>query len=108
MDLEAISIDQPIDSSNMSIEVWIQLAQLIEKLQNIRVSSFCSDTMAYTASALSFMLENLNKPVILTGAQLLNGVRRTDAKENIITSIELAAQSNIPEVVCTLNISIER
>ena len=101
IELEAINIDQPIDSSNMSIEVWVQLAQLIEKnYKNYKgfVILHGSDTMAYTASALSFMLENLNKPVILTGAQLPIGVRRTDAKENIITSIELAAQSSIPEV----------
>ena len=101
IDLQAISIDHPIDSSNMSIEVWIQLAKLIKKNYK-KYKGFVilhgSDTMAYTASALSFMLENLNKPVILTGAQLPIGVRRTDAKENIITSIELAAQSNIPEV----------
>ena len=101
IDIKAISIDQPIDSSNMSKEVWVQLAQLIEKEYN-NYNGFVilhgSDTMAYTASALSFMLENLNKPVILTGAQLPIGVRRTDAKENIITSIEIAAQGSIPEV----------
>jgi L-asparaginase len=85
----------------MSKEVWVQLAKIIEKEYN-NYNGFVilhgSDTMAYTASALSFMLENLNKPVILTGAQLPIGVRRTDAKENIITSIEIAAQGNIPEV----------
>lgn len=101
IDLQAISIDHPIDSSNMSVATWVQIGQLIEKnYKNYKgfVILHGSDTMAYTASALSFMLENLNKPVILTGAQLPIGVRRTDAKENIITSIELAAQSNIPEV----------
>ena len=101
VDINAISIAQPIDSSNMSKEVWIQLAEIIEKEYN-NYNGFVilhgSDTMAYTASALSFMLENLNKPVILTGAQLPIGVRRTDAKENIITSIEIAAKGNIPEV----------
>ena len=101
IDINAISIAQPIDSSNMSKEIWIQLAEIIEKEYN-NYNGFVilhgSDTMAYTASALSFMLENLNKPVILTGAQLPIGVRRTDAKENIITSIEIAAQGNIPEV----------
>lgn len=101
IDINAISIAQPIDSSNMSKEVWINLAEIIEKEYN-NYNGFVilhgSDTMAYTASALSFMLENLNKPVILTGAQLPIGVRRTDAKENIITSIEIAAKSNIPEV----------
>ena len=101
IDINAVSIAQPIDSSNMSKEIWIQLAEIIEKEYN-NYNGFVilhgSDTMAYTASALSFMLENLNKPVILTGAQLPIGVRRTDAKENIITSIEIAAQGNIPEV----------
>jgi len=101
IDINTISIAQPIDSSNMTKEVWIQLVEIIEKEYknyNGFVILHGSDTMAYTASALSFMLENLNKPVILTGAQLPIGVRRTDAKENIITSIEIAAQSNIPEV----------
>ena len=101
IEINVISIAQPIDSSNMSKEVWIQLVKIIEKEFN-NYDGFVilhgSDTMAYTASALSFMLENLNKPVILTGAQLPIGVRRTDAKENIITSIEIAARSNIPEV----------
>ena len=101
IEINVISIAQPIDSSNMSKEVWIQLVEIIEKEFN-NFGGFVilhgSDTMAYTASALSFMLENLNKPVILTGAQLPIGVRRTDAKENIITSIEIAALSNIPEV----------
>lgn len=99
--ISAISIEQPIDSSNMSIDVWVQLAKLIQKEYdnyNGFVILHGSDTMAYTASALSFMLENLNKPVILTGAQLPIGVRRTDAKENIITSIEIAGQGSIPEV----------
>lgn len=101
IDIKAISIEQPIDSSNMSIDVWVQLAKLIQKEYdnyNGFVILHGSDTMAYTASALSFMLENLNKPVILTGAQLPIGVRRTDAKENIITSIEIAGQGSIPEV----------
>lgn len=101
IEISAISIEQPIDSSNMSIDVWVQLAKLIQKEYdnyNGFVILHGSDTMAYTASALSFMLENLNKPVILTGAQLPIGVRRTDAKENIITSIEIAGQGSIPEV----------
>ena len=100
IDINAISIAQLIDSSNMSKEVWMQLADIIEKEYN-NYNGFVilhgSDTMAYTwhqrlAYARKF------KPVILTGAQLLIGVRRTDAKENIITSIEIAAQGNIPEV----------
>lgn len=101
IDIKTISLEKPIDSSNMSIDVWVQIAQIIEKDYN-NYNGFVvlhgSDTMAYTASALSFMFENLDKPVILTGAQLPIGVRRTDAKENIIASIEIAAKGNIPEV----------
>jgi L-asparaginase len=95
-----------IDSSDMSPERWIQLAEIIEK----NYESFDgfvvlhgSDTMAHTASALSFMLENLNKPVIFTGSQLPLGVLRTDGRENFITAIELAAATEdntplLPEV----------
>jgi L-asparaginase len=101
IDINTITIAQPIDSSNMCKEVWIQLVEIIEKEYN-NYNGFVilhgSDTMAYTASALSFMLENLNKPIILTGAQLPIGVLRTDARENIITSIEIASKGNIPEV----------
>ena len=101
IDINTKTITQPIDSSNMCKEVWIQLVEIIEKEYN-NYNGFVilhgSDTMAYTASALSFMLENLNKPIILTGAQLPIGVLRTDAKENIITSIEIASKGNIPEV----------
>ena len=76
---------------------WIAIATIIE--ENYTVSRwFCrvhgSDTMSYTASALSFMLENLAKPVILTGSQLPIGDLRTDAKENLITSIQIAALQN--------------
>ena len=101
IDINSKTITHPIDSSNMCKEVWIQLVEIIEKEYN-NYNGFVilhgSDTMAYTASALSFMLENLNKPIILTGAQLPIGVLRTDAKENIITSIEIASKGNIPEV----------
>ena len=73
IDINAISIAQPIDSSNMSKEVWIQLAEIIEKEYN-NYNGFVilhgSDTMAYTASALSFMLENLNKPVTVSYTHL--------------------------------------
>lgn len=88
------AFDQPIDSSNMQPDVWIRLAKLIEKNYTAYdgfVILHGSDTMAYTASALSFMLENLSKPVILTGSQLPIGTIRTDGKENLITAIEIAA-----------------
>jgi len=105
-DISTISFDHPIDSSNMSPQVWIKLAKLIA--ENYRkydgfVILHGSDTMAFTASALSFMLENLNKPVILTGSQLPMGILRTDGKENLITAIEIAAKAEsgkalVPEV----------
>jgi L-asparaginase len=94
VELSSISFKKPIDSSNMHPEVWAELARTIE--DNYRkydgfVVLHGSDTMSYTASALSFMLENLAKPVILTGSQLPIGVIRTDGKENLITAIEIAA-----------------
>jgi L-asparaginase len=83
-----------LDSSNISPEVWIKLAGVIEE-NYVRFDGFIvlhgTDTMAYTASALSFMFENLHKPVILTGSQLPIGSIRTDAKENLVTAIEIAA-----------------
>ncbi|MCF6294580.1 MAG: asparaginase [Flavobacteriaceae bacterium] len=92
--IETISFNEPIDSSNMNPAYWIQIAEIIEK----NYSSFDgfvvlhgSDTMSYSASALSFMLENLSKPVIFTGSQLPIGDLRTDAKENLITSIQVAS-----------------
>ncbi|HEX5025750.1 MAG TPA: asparaginase [Agriterribacter sp.] len=105
-DFDMHSFNPPIDSSNMSPEIWIELANLIHK-EYVNYDGFIilhgSDTMAYTASALSFMLENLGKPVILTGSQLPIGEIRTDAKENIITAMEIAAakkngQALVPEV----------
>ena len=84
----------PIDSSDISLEKWAQLVRIISTNYN-HYDGFVilhgTDTMAYTASALSFMLENLTKPVILTGSQLPIGQLRTDGKENLITSIELAS-----------------
>jgi len=91
--IDTISFDNPIDSSNARPYHWKKLAELIaEHYDNYDgfVILHGTDTMAYTASALSFMLENLSKPVILTGSQLPIGDLRTDAKENIITSIEIA------------------
>jgi L-asparaginase len=89
-----ISFDPILDSSNMNMDTWIEMASIIEKnYQDYDgfVILHGSDTMAYTASALSFMLENLAKPVILTGSQLPIGEIRTDAKENLITALEIAA-----------------
>lgn len=93
-DIDSISLDNPIDSSDMNPEYWVKIAVIIEN-QYDHFDGFVvlhgSDTMSYTASALSFMLENLAKPVILTGSQLPIGDLRTDAKENLITSIQMAS-----------------
>ena len=100
------SFEQIIDSSNMNPEIWSELAHLIKSNYD-KVDGFVilhgSDTMAFTASALSFMLENLAKPVIFTGSQLPISAIRTDAKENLMTSIEIAKakkhdRSRVPEV----------
>lgn len=92
--LSVVAFDKPLDSSNMNPEIWKRIAKLIEENYE-KYDGFVilmgSDTMAYTSSALSFMLENLNKPVILTGSQLPIGKIRTDGKENLITAIEIAA-----------------
>ncbi|MBW4891064.1 type I asparaginase [Mucilaginibacter sp. HMF5004] len=104
--IEVRSFDQIIDSSNMNPEVWADLAGIIESYYD-RVDGFVvlhgSDTMAFTASALSFMLENLAKPVIFTGSQLPISAIRTDAKENLMTAIEITSSMKdgralVPEV----------
>lgn len=93
IELSSISFKKPIDSSDMHPNVWVDLVKIIEKSYS-KVDGFVilhgSDTMSFTASALSFMLENLAKPVILTGSQLPIGMIRTDGKENLITAIEIA------------------
>ena len=93
-EIDTISFEIPLDSSNMNPTHWVTLAEIIEKHYDTHhgfVVLHGSDTMSYSASALSFMLENLNKPVIFTGSQLPIGDLRTDAKENLITSIQLAS-----------------
>lgn len=96
------SFDPLIDSSNMKPSFWIRLARIIEdnyELYDGFVVLHGSDTMAYTASALSFMLENLNKPVVFTGSQLPMGVIRTDGRENFLAAIEIAAAKEEDTVV---------
>ncbi len=92
--IQTISFDVPIDSSNMNPKKWIEIASIIEDNYS-KFDGFVvlhgSDTMSYSASALSFMLENLDKPVIFTGSQLPIGDLRTDAKENLITAIQIAS-----------------
>lgn len=92
--IKTISFKKPIDSSNMNPKYWLQIAEIIEtNYEDFDgfVVLHGSDTMSYSASALSFMLENLLKPVIFTGSQLPIGDLRTDAKENLITSIQMAS-----------------
>jgi L-asparaginase len=92
--IESISFEEPLDSSNMDTGHWIKIAEIIEthyEAYDGFVVLHGSDTMSYTASALSYLLENLAKPVILTGSQLPIGDLRTDAKENLITSVQIAA-----------------
>lgn len=94
-EIKTISFKNPIDSSNMNPDYWLQIADIIETNYDDFdgfVVLHGSDTMSYSASALSFMLENLAKPVIFTGSQLPIGDLRTDAKENLITSIQMASQ----------------
>ena len=92
--IKTISFDNPIDSSNMNVEKWRSIATIIENNYDAFdgfVVLHGSDTMSYSASALSFMLENLDKPVVFTGSQLPIGDLRTDAKENLITAIQIAS-----------------
>lgn len=105
--ISAITFNPPIDSSDMGLEHWARLVRIIADNYDAYdgfVILHGTDTMAYTASALSFMLENLGKPVILTGSQLPIGMLRTDGKENLITAIEIAAARHpdgspiVPEV----------
>jgi L-asparaginase len=93
-EIETISFEHPIDSSNMNPHRWVEIAEIIESNYDSFdgfVVLHGSDTMSYSASALSFMLENLSKPVVFTGSQLPIGDLRTDAKENMITAIQIAA-----------------
>ena len=106
-EIDTYSFDPLIDSSDMQPEFWVRLAGMIQENYS-RYDGFVvlhgTDTMSYTASALSFMFENLAKPVVLTGSQLPIGMLRTDGKENLISSIEIASSSDengnpvVPEV----------
>ncbi len=105
-----------LDSSNMNPAVWVKIANIIYRNYN-KFDGFVvlhgTDTMAYTASALSYMFENLDKPIILTGSQLPIGTIRTDGKENLITSVEIAASKNgdksmVPEVCIYFDFQLYR
>lgn len=97
VNLSAISFEKPIDSSEMSPPVWKALVAIVLENYDLHdgfVILHGSDTMSFTASALSFMLQGLKKPIILTGSQLPIGTIRTDGKENFITSVEIAAMKD--------------
>lgn len=109
--IDSISFEKPIDSSNMNPKYWEEIASMIQTNYD-KADGFVilhgSDTMAYTASAISFMFKNLAKPVIFTGSQLPIGDLRTDAKENMITAIEIAAaQKNDKPIVSEVCIYFE-
>lgn len=98
---------EPVDSANISPDLWVKLVETIEE-NYFKYDGFVilhgTDTMSYSASALSFMLENIQKPVVFTGSQLPIGTLRTDGKENLITAIEIAGakdgvKPSVPEVV---------
>jgi L-asparaginase len=105
--IDSIQFKHPIDSSDMNPEEWQNIVKIIEE-NYVQYDGFVilhgTDTMAYSASALSFMLEGLNKPVILTGSQLPIGKIRTDGKENLVTALEIAVDKDpegnafVPEV----------
>ncbi|GAB3812809.1 hypothetical protein GCM10028895_04230 [Pontibacter rugosus] len=104
--LTVVSVEPAIDSSDVTLADWQTMARLIEENYQ-KYDGFVilhgTDTMAYSASALSYMLENLQKPVIFTGAQVPIGRVRTDARENLISALQIAAtkvdgKSVVPEV----------
>lgn len=110
-DIETLSFEDPIDSSNMNPAFWEIIARTIDDHYD-QYDGFVvlhgSDTMSYTASALSFMFENLTKPIIFTGSQLPIGDLRTDAKENLITSIQIAGlQKNGKQVITEVGLYFE-
>ena len=100
-EFEVIEHDPPVDSSNMTPAIWDNIAtNIVENYTGFDgfVVLHGTDTMAYSASALAFMLKGLNKPVIFTGAQLPLGQIRNDARENLKTAMMLAANPQVPEV----------
>lgn len=116
LNLEVHAWEKPMDSSNIGAAFWSDLIGIIEANYS-KFDGFVilhgSDTMAYSASALSFLLENVNKPIIFTGSQLPIGKIRTDGKENLVTSIEIAAAQEhglpiVPEVAVYFEYALYR
>lgn len=112
----SVAFTPPIDSSNMTPAIWEKIALTIQRNYNLYdgfVILHGTDTMAYTASALSYMFVNLSKPIILTGSQLPIGTIRTDGKENLITAVEIAAarkngEALVPEVCIYFDFNLFR
>ena len=112
LQVSIIAFDEPIDSSDIRVEHWSEMARIVERYHD-EYDGFGilhgTDTMAYTASALSFAIQGLSKPVILTGAQLPITSARTDARENLITALEIASAKDkngdalVPEVCINFN-----
>jgi L-asparaginase len=106
--LRILSAEKPVDSSNVNTEFWIDLVEAIQENWS-KTDAFVvihgTDTMAYTASMLSFMIQNPNKPIILTGSQLPVGINRTDARENLMSSIEIciARYDSLQEICIYFN-----
>ena len=115
--IDSFTFDPLIDSSDVDPSHWIRLAEIIEERYEDYdgfVILHGTDTMAYSASALSFMIEGLTKPVIFTGSQLPIGMPRTDGKENLISAVEIASAKDpdghaiVPEVcICFDNMTCE-
>lgn len=107
--IENIQFNPPLDSSDMNPKYWMEMACAIEENFD-RFDGFVvlhgTDTMSYTASALSFMLENLHKPVIITGSQLPIGEVRTDGEENLITALQIAAATDINDAPMVQEVAI--
>jgi len=115
-DISSITFEPVLDSSNITPEIWRKLANTIQE-NYLKYDGFVilhgTDTMSYTASALSFMLDNLDKPVVFTGAQLPIGMLRTDGKENLVTAVEIASEKRnnramVPEVCVYFNSKLYR
>lgn len=95
--LTVISFPEPVDSSNINVEQWRDMASILTEYYH-QFDGFVilhgTDTMGYSASAISFMLKGVNKPIIFTGAQIPIGATRSDARENLITALEIASEQN--------------
>jgi len=110
--IETVSFENSIDSSNMNINYLVKIVEIIEHYydqMNGFVVLMGSDTMSYVSSAISFMIENINKPIIFTGSQLPIGDLRTDAKENLITAIQIASalDSNNAPIITEVGLYFE-